>query len=196
MEKIYTDLNNIINTYKPDAMSIEELFFNNNAKTAINVAQARGVILITARINKLDIFEYTPLQIKQAVTEAGESFPLRLEKIYTDLNNIINTYKPDAMSIEELFFNNNAKTAINVAQARGVILITARINKLDIFEYTPLQIKQAVTGYGRADKMQVQRMVKMILNTEKLPKLDDITDSMAIAICHAHSSKFSSQFKL
>lgn len=130
------------------------------------------------------------------MTEAGESFPLRLEKIYTDLNNVINTYKPDAMSIEELFFNNNAKTAINVAQARGVILITARINKLDIFEYTPLQIKQAVTGYGRADKMQVQRMVKMILNTEKLPKLDDITDSMAIAICHAHSAKFSSQFKL
>lgn len=130
------------------------------------------------------------------MTEAGESFPLRLEKIYTELNNIINTYKPDAMSIEELFFKNNAKTAINVAQARGVILITARINKLDIFEYTPLQIKQAVTGYGRADKIQVQRMVKMILNTEKLPKLDDITDSMAIAICHAHSSKFSSQFKL
>ena len=119
-----------------------------------------------------------------------------MEKINNELNNIINTYKPDAMSKEELFFNNNAKTAINVAQARGVILITARINKLDIFEYTPLQIKQAVTGYGRADKMQVQRMVKMILNTEKLPKLDDITDSMAIAICHAHSSKFSSQFKL
>ena len=130
------------------------------------------------------------------LTEAGESFPLRLEKIYKDLNQIINTYKPDAMSIEELFFNNNAKTAINVAQARGVILITARINNLDIFEYTPLQIKQAVTGYGRADKVQVQRMVKMILNEEKLPKLDDITDSMAIAICHAHSSKFSSQFKL
>ena len=94
------------------------------------------------------------------------------------------------MSIEELFFNNNAKTAINVAQARGVILITARINNLDIFEYTPLQIKQAVTGYGRADKMQVQRMVKMILNAEKLPKLDDITDSMAIGICHAHSARF------
>ena len=124
------------------------------------------------------------------LTEAHTSFPLRLEKIYTELDNIIDTYKPDAMSIEELFFNNNAKTAINVAQARGVILITARIRKLDIFEYTPLQIKQAVTGYGRADKMQVQRMVKMILNEEKLPKLDDITDSMAIGICHAHSSKF------
>ena len=124
------------------------------------------------------------------LTEAHTSFPLRLEKIYSDLDNIIETYKPDAMSIEELFFNNNAKTAINVAQARGVILMTARMRKLDIFEYTPLQIKQAVTGYGRADKMQVQRMVKMILNEEKLPKLDDITDSMAIGICHAHSSKF------
>lgn len=121
----------------------------------------------------------------------GVSFPLRLEKIYRDLEQIIKEYKPDAMSIEELFFNNNAKTAINVAQARGVILVAARINQIATYEYTPLQIKQAVTGYGRADKMQVQRMVKMILHTEKLPKLDDITDSMAIAICHAHSSRFS-----
>lgn len=124
------------------------------------------------------------------LTEAGVSFPLRLEKMYRDLDEIIKTYKPDAMSIEELFFNNNAKTAINVAQARGVILVVARMNGLPTYEYTPLQVKQAVVGYGRADKMQVQRMVKMILNTEKLPKLDDITDSMAIAICHAHSAKF------
>ena len=126
-------------------------------------------------------------------TKAGVSFPLRLTKIYDDLNMIIDTYKPDAISVEELFFNNNAKTAINVAQARGVILVTARIHNIDIFEYTPLQIKQAVTGYGRADKMQVQRMVKMILNEEKLPKLDDITDSMAIGICHAHSAKFAAK---
>ena len=124
------------------------------------------------------------------LTEAKESFPLRLEKIYNDLTQIIEEYKPEAMSIEELFFNNNAKTAIDVAQARGVILITARIHKIPTYEYTPLQVKQAVTGYGRADKMQVQRMVKMILNEEKLPKLDDITDSMAIGICHAHSAKF------
>lgn len=95
------------------------------------------------------------------------------------------------MSVEELFFNNNAKTAINVAQARGVVLVVARIHGIPTYEYTPLQVKQAVVGYGRADKMQVQRMVKMILNEEKLPKLDDITDSMAIAICHAHSAKFS-----
>lgn len=125
------------------------------------------------------------------LTEAHTSFPLRLQKIYNELNEIITTYKPDAMSIEELFFNNNAKTAINVAQARGVILVTAKINNVPIYEYTPLQIKQAVVGYGRADKMQVQHMVKMILNEEKLPKLDDTTDSMAIGICHAHSARFS-----
>ena len=124
------------------------------------------------------------------LTEAHTSFPLRLEKIHNELNEIINEYKPDAMAIEELFFNNNAKTAINVAQARGVILVTAKLNKVPIYEYTPLQVKQAVVGYGRADKMQVQRMVKMILHEENLPKLDDTTDSMAMAICHAHSSKF------
>ena len=124
------------------------------------------------------------------LTEAHTSFPLRLEKIYSDLQEIITTYKPEAMAIEELFFNNNAKTAINVAQARGVILVVAKLNNLPIYEYTPLQVKQAVVGYGRADKMQVQRMVKMILNEENLPKLDDTTDSMAMAICHAHSHKF------
>lgn len=124
------------------------------------------------------------------LTEAHTSFPLRLEKIYNDLEQIITEYKPDAMSIEELFFNNNAKTAINVAQARGVILVTAKLKGIPIYEYTPLQVKQAVVGYGRADKMQVQRMVKMILHEENLPKLDDTTDSMAIAICHAHSFRF------
>ena len=125
------------------------------------------------------------------LTEAHTSFPLRLEQIYNQLNQIITEYKPDAMAIEELFFNNNAKTAINVAQARGVILVTAKLNNVPIYEYTPLQVKQAVVGYGRADKMQVQRMVKMILHEENLPKLDDTTDSMAMAICHAHSSRFS-----
>lgn len=124
-------------------------------------------------------------------TKAGTSFPLRLTKIYDDLSMIIDEYKPDAISVEELFFNNNAKTAINVAQARGVVLIVGCKKGVPTFEYTPLQIKQAVTGYGRADKLQVQRMVKTILNVESLPKLDDTTDSMAAAICHAHSAKFS-----
>lgn len=124
-------------------------------------------------------------------TKAGVSFPLRLTKIYDDLNSIIDQYIPDAISVEELFFNNNAKTAINVAQARGVILIVGCKRNVPTFEYTPLQIKQAVTGYGRADKVQVQKMVKTILNVDKLPKLDDTTDSMAAAICHAHSARFS-----
>ena len=123
-------------------------------------------------------------------TEAGMSFPLRLSEIFTDLNQIIDEYEPDAIAVEELFFNNNAKTAINVAQARGVILVVGCQRNIPTFEYTPLQVKQAVVGYGRADKVQVQKMVKTILKVEKLPKLDDITDSMAIAICHAHSSRF------
>ena len=124
-------------------------------------------------------------------TKAGESFPLRLLKLNNDLENIIDEYKPDAISVEELFFNNNAKTAINVAQARGVVLVVGCQKQIPTYEYTPLQIKQAVAGYGRADKIQVQKMVKAILNVEKLPKLDDTTDSMAAAICHAHSARFS-----
>lgn len=123
-------------------------------------------------------------------TPAKQSFPLRLSQIYTDMQNIINEYKPDAISVEELFFNNNVKTAINVAQARGIILVVGCQNNIPTFEYTPLQVKQAVVGYGRADKVQVQKMVKTILKVDTLPKLDDITDSMAIAICHAHSAKF------
>ena len=124
-------------------------------------------------------------------TKAGESFPLRLTKIYDDLSMIIDEYKPDAISVEELFFNNNVKTAINVAQARGVVLVVGCQKQIPTYEYTPLQINQAVAGYGRADKIQVQKMVKAILNVEKLPKLDDTTDSMAAAICHAHSARFS-----
>lgn len=118
------------------------------------------------------------------------SFPLRLLKIYDELTMIINEYKPDAMSVEELFFNQNTKTAIMVAEARGVILIVGCKNDIPTYEYTPLQIKQAVVGYGRADKQQVQKMVKSILNVTSLPKLDDTTDSMAGAICHAHCARF------
>ena len=118
------------------------------------------------------------------------SFPLRLTKIYDDLNMIIDKYKPEAISVEELFFNQNIKTGINVAQARGIVLVVGCKRGIPTFEYTPLQVKQAVTGYGRADKVQVQKMVQSILKVEKLPKLDDITDSMAIGICHAHSQKF------
>ncbi len=122
-------------------------------------------------------------------TKASMPFPQRLECIYDKVTELINTYNPDFVSIEELFFNQNVKTAIGVAQGRGAVLVaSAKANK-EIFEYTPLQVKQAVVGYGRADKKQVQQMVKTILNLEEIPKLDDITDAMAVAICHAHSYK-------
>ena len=145
-----------------------------------------GYSIIDYRGNKFKLIDSGAV-----TTKAGESFPLRLTKIYDDLSMIIDEYKPDAISVEELFFNNNVKTAINVAQARGVVLVVGCQKQIPTYEYTPLQIKQAVAGYGRADKIQVQKMVKAILNVEKLPKLDDTTDSMAAAICHAHSARFS-----
>ena len=106
---------------------------------------------------------------------------------------LVSEYKPDAISIEELFFNRNTTTAIGVAQGRGAVLIVAAKNNVPIYEYTPLQVKQGVVGYGRADKKQVQMMVKTILNLEKVPKLDDTTDAIAIAICHAHSYRFAKE---
>ncbi len=112
----------------------------------------------------------------------------RIELIYDRLDELIKLYKPDAIAIEELFFNTNQKTGISVAEARGVILLCCKKNGIDIFEYTPLQVKQSVVGYGRADKKQVIHMVKLLLNLESAPKLDDTCDALAIAICHANCS--------
>ncbi len=123
-------------------------------------------------------------------TKAGIPLPTRIAKIYDDMNGLIEKYKPDAIAIEELFFNRNTTTAIGVAQGRGAVLIAAAKTSTPIYEYTPLQVKQGVTGYGRADKKQVQMMVKTVLGLEKVPKLDDTTDAIAIGICHAHSHRF------
>ena len=128
-------------------------------------------------------------------TPAKQSFPLRLSQIYTDMQNIINEYKPDAISVEELFFNNNVKTAINVAQARGIILVVGCQNNIPTFEYTPLQVKQGVVGYGRAQKAQVQQMVTSFLNLKQVPKPDDVADALAVAICHAHANKLEKTLK-
>ena len=111
----------------------------------------------------------------------------RLEKIYNELNDIIKKYSPQQMAVEELFFNKNVKTAIKVGQARGVILLTGAQAGLEVGEYTPLQVKQAVVGYGRASKMQVQQMVKALLSLDKIPKPDDAADALAVSICHGHS---------
>lgn len=111
----------------------------------------------------------------------------RFKSIHDDLNTIIERTKPEFLAIEELFFNSNQKTAINVAQARGVLLLSALNHGISVHEYTPLQVKQAVVGYGRAEKKQVQLLVKSILGLEKVPKPDDTADALAIAVCHAHS---------
>lgn len=128
-------------------------------------------------------------------TKAGVPMPQRLLKIYDDMSMLVDKYKPDAMAIEELFYHSNAKTVIGVAQGRGNVLTVAAKKGIDIYEYTPLQVKQAVVGYGRADKKQVQVMVKALMNLQSIPKLDDTTDAMAIAICHAHSYRYAETIK-
>lgn len=121
-------------------------------------------------------------------TEADTPFPERLQIIYNDMCYLFKKYKPDAMSMEKLFYNSNQKTVIDVAQARGVITLAAQMYGKDIFEYTPLQVKQSVTGYGRAEKKQVQEMTKSILDLPAIPKPDDTADALAMAICHGHTS--------
>ncbi|MCR5456916.1 MAG: crossover junction endodeoxyribonuclease RuvC [Clostridiales bacterium] len=117
-------------------------------------------------------------------TPAGLEIEDRLLTIYNDLNEIIDEYQPSEISIEELFFNTNQTTAIGVAEARGVILLAAKQKMVDIYEYTPLQVKQTIVGYGRAQKKQVQIMVKNILKLDAVPKPDDAADALALAICH------------
>ena len=122
----------------------------------------------------------------------------RLRSVFLQLDEIIKKYRPGAMAVEELFWNTNQKTGIIVAEARGVILLAARLNGVEIFEYTPLQVKQAVVGYGRAEKKQVITMVTALLKLEKPPKPDDTADALALAICHANvgASPLSKYYKM
>jgi crossover junction endodeoxyribonuclease RuvC len=132
---------------------------------------------------------FFPVAYGSIETEKETPMPERLKHLYASLMDIISEYDPEEVSIEELYFNNNAKTAIFVGQARGVALLACTNSGLDIFEYTPLQIKTAMTGFGRAEKKQIQAMVKMILNLEAIPKPDDTADALAAAICHAYSGE-------
>lgn len=141
-----------------------------------------GVGIIEYNGNKFKTLDYYAI-----TTEAHTPFEQRLKIIYEGINNAIEKYKPDFMAIEELFFNDNAKTAIAVGQARGVIVLAGVNHGVEIFEYTPLQVKQAVVGYGRADKTQVQHMTRSLLGLSSIPKPDDVADALAIALCHAHS---------
>ncbi len=135
---------------------------------------------------------YKTIAYDAVTTRAHTPLPERLELVYNGVNEIIKQYKPDVMSIEELFFNNNAKTALTVGQARGVIILAAMQNNIPVYEYTPLQVKQALTGYGRASKTQIQQMMKSMLGLSTVPKPDDVADALAIAVCHGNSMRFNS----
>ena len=155
-----------------------------------------GLAIVGYSIIEYKGSECKPLEYGAITTDSKTLFPDRVKIIYRELNNIIDQYKPDDLAIEELFFNKNVKTAIKVGQARGVEILAAANKGLNIYEYTPLQIKQAVVGYGRAEKHQVQEMVKMLLNLKEIPKPDDVADALAVAICHGSSLKFKEEFRM
>lgn len=141
------------------------------------------------------VIEYKKLNIKYKKYGCIETAPNknsseRLHVIYQKVQGLIREYSPDVMAVEELFFNTNAKTAFAVGEARGVILLAGAEKKLPVFIYTPLQVKVALTGYGRAEKMQVGKMVKVLLKLKEVPKPDDVTDALAVALTHAFSKKY------
>ena len=123
------------------------------------------------------------------VTRPQQPMAERLRHIYLELRDLIARYDPADVAVEELFFNKNVRTALQVGQARGVILLAAAQHDLPVAEYTPLQVKQAIVGYGRAEKRQVQEMVRLILRMPEIPRPDDAADALAVAICHAHARK-------
>lgn len=140
-----------------------------------------GYGIINYEYNHFNVIEYGAI-----ITPSDRPLASRLKEIYDDMSDLIDKYRPDAFAIEELFFNKNAKTAIVIGEARGVAIVTAAQKGIEVYEYTPLQVKQAVVGYGRAEKLQVQLMVKALLNLREVPKPDDVADALAVAICHCH----------
>ena len=147
-----------------------------------------GIAIVGWGVLRYDGRQFTPLAYGSIQTKAKEKTEERLLQIHEALGQILDKYHPDAMCVEELFWNTNQKTGIIVAEARGVILMTARQRGVPISEYTPLQVKQSIVGYGRADKRQVITMVTSFLGLQQPPKPDDTADALAIAICHRHSA--------
>jgi crossover junction endodeoxyribonuclease RuvC len=133
-----------------------------------------------------DRFEYINCGVIE--TSKGQRVESRIRHIHDSILKLIDMYQPDALAIEELFFSNNQKTVINVAQARGVILLAAEERKIPIFEYTPLQVKQSVVGFGRAEKRQVMEMVRILFHLPGVPRPDDAADALAIALTHGYRS--------
>ena len=147
-----------------------------------------GYAIVGFGVLDYDGRDFSVVNFGAITTPVGMDFEDRLEIIYRDMNEVINTYHPEAMSLEKLFFNTNHTTAIDVAQARGVILLCAKQNGVTVFEYTPLQVKNSVVGYGKAEKKQVQQMTRSLLRLKEVPKPDDTADALALAITHGHNS--------
>lgn len=147
-----------------------------------------GYAIVGYGVVEVKSSRYRPLEHGAITTKATQDFHQRLEVIYNSVTAILKKWKPDAVSIEKLFFQNNQKTAIQVAEARGVILLAVQKAGVLIAEYTPLQVKQAVTGYGQAQKPQVMEMTKRLLCLTEMPKLDDTCDALAMAICHGQAA--------
>lgn len=149
-----------------------------------------GYAIVGFGILEYDGLRFTPIEYGAVLTEAHTPFTERLRAIHTDIEFIFDKYKPDCMAIEKLFFTTNQKTAIDVAQARGVTVLSAADRSVPVFEYTPLQVKSAVVGYGKAEKQQVMEMTKQLLGLAQIPKPDDAADALAIAVCHGHSTRW------
>ena len=147
-----------------------------------------GIATIGFAVLDVERSQYRLLQCGVITTPAHTSLSSRLDQIFQDMKQLLDAFKPDAVSIEELFFNTNITTGIAVAHGRGVILLACQQAGVRIFEYTPLQVKQAVVGYGRAEKKQVMDMVRRLCNLKAAPKPDDAADAVALALCHARSS--------
>lgn len=146
-----------------------------------------GYAIVGYGVLEFDNVRFKVVNYGAITTDPETPFPERLLEIHTDMCSLLDTFKPDCMSIEKLYFNTNTTTGIDVAQARGVTMLAAAQRNIPIYEYTPLQVKVAVTGYGRAEKHQMQEMVKNILHLNAVPKPDDTADALAIAICHGHT---------
>lgn len=147
-----------------------------------------GYAIVGFGIVDYDGRSFSVVNFGAITTTPDMAFPWRLKTIHDDMAEILNLYKPDVLSMEKLFFNTNHTTAIDVAQARGVIMLSAVECGVEISEYTPLQVKNSVVGYGRAEKKQVQEMVRSILKLKEVPKPDDTADALALAIAHGHYS--------
>jgi len=147
-----------------------------------------GYAIIGYGVVKAENCNFTPVAYGCITTDADTDFNQRLKLIYEDMNKLIEKAKPDCVAIEKLYFQNNQKTAIMVAEARGVILLVCQLHNIPIYEYTPLQVKTVVTGYGKAKKQQVMDMTKRLLKLRQMPKPDDAADALAIAVSHIQAS--------